>query len=402
MNTSYKAWVECMEVSDDAVIQILPEGVCIDSLFSQLAISYARINQFQFENYRVRIESDIQTMECSKMGQQCEWFYNELKDFYNQRVLKAFGVSGNMEFETNGFCFFDGWKGRSTIRIYEDCICILPPNMYGRRLPFVFINGMKREDYAVSLRLSSGEIYQFSMMGRDFDPFVQEVMTHIRAQKEENIKFIQKLDDTIGLMEATKLSSVFSEGILISIRQLLQTSLKLEQCIRSKIMKSKIRYSVKQMEALCDSEKMCIGIKEIPEEQLANQLAKIQETNPEFSIEDQEALRWSLWAAAPSKNEKKAIVEFCIPMEATATYVFQIESSWEEFISDLNLGMEATDWARELLTLPENELMFESNDLSFMLIQRTTSIQSLRRQYFGRIIHRSEEQWKKELERILN
>ena len=205
----------------------------------------ARINQFQFENYRVRIESDIQTMECSKMGQQCEWFYNELKDFYNQRVLKAFGVSGNMEFETNGFCFFDGWKGRSTIRIYEDCICILPPNMYGRRLPFAFINGMKREDYVVSLRLSSGEIYQFSMMGRDFDPFVQEVMTHIRAQKEENIKFIQKLDDSIGLMEATKLSSVFSEGILISVRQLLQTSSKLEQCIRSKIMKSKIRKSSK-------------------------------------------------------------------------------------------------------------------------------------------------------------
>ena len=130
------------------------------------------------------------------------------------------------------------------------------------------------------------------------------------------------------------------------------------------------------------------------------------EASVELTPEQEEALRWMVWTAVPSKDGKVAVIEAAFPNEEVATYVYRNPDSWETFLPVLNRAMEAIDFDRELILLPEEKFdgsvgfgaeLTEGFADKKMLIKRTPSLGVLRRCFDGRIVHRSLASWEKGL-----
>lgn len=361
---SYKAWVELDGFAEEMQVVFDGAGIRFDSLFSVRSCSYAEITEILFENYAVHVRGENLFAKCSRMGREGEWFYRELGEAYNRKVSQAFGVTASPGFETKGTYEYEGRNGKADIKVFEDGICILPANLEGRRIPFAFINGLQKEDYAVTLHLVTGEAYKFSMMGRNFELFLKKVTECIRAEKEKN-RFLAK--------------PVTEE-------------------LRKRVLASKMKPYFQMLGSLGKQEKIYIAAKELKEEELQVLLSNMEHVE-ELSAEEREALRWRVWTVVPSADEKKAIVEFAFPEEATATYVFDVEEEWHTFVITLNRGLEAAGFGREAIYLSEEELKKKENGR--MLVDRTPALQALRKKYLQRVIHNSPESWKKRIKEIL-
>ena len=399
---SYDGTVQSSSLSGEAKLTVDTDGLLIDALFDQAAVSYADMTEIAYQDFTVRIGSLSGDMTVSRMGQQAEWFYRELLEAYHRKVLQTLLAQGKPDFETEAQYAFDGCEGKAKIRVFKDCLCILPPNTSARRLPFVFLNGLKKEANTLSLTLATGERFVFSMLGYDLDPLEKQITEHLRRQSENNTAFIQKLEPSLGFSECAKAARLLPEGIAVSMEQLRKVSPSLAAVLEKKIRNSKMSETCGQLKKLCNAEQLAAGIKALPDEEaealkaaLLEKLNENAEEPVELTAEQEDALRWIIWAAIPSADGKTAVVEFAFPKEDAATYVFRINGTFKTFLPILNRALEATKLQREILSLSDGELKKEPYAGYRMAVDRTPPLQEIRGMFAGRVIHRSPDSWKK-------
>lgn len=409
----YNGMVSSSRLSGEAKLLICEDGLILDGLFDRVPIAYADMNSIVLENYVVKINTGDETIAISQLGQACEWFYRDLLDAFNSKVLASFHVTGEPVLETEGQYSYGVLQGNAKISVYPDCICILAPNLRARRIPLAFVSGMKKENYALTITLDADEAYAFSMLGSDLDPLERAITGQIRKQRENDAAFVSKLIPSLGFSESLKAGALLREGIAVQLKQLPAFLVK---AIDGKVRNSKMGSAYEQLKEICDNERMAVSIRCMPDEEFEalkqaeiEKLERITESKQEtaseanmsetaeLTPEQEDALRWAVWAAVPSRDGRTAVVEFALPGEDAATYLFRADPEWERFLMLLNRGMEATQMRREVFSLSDEALIKESNAGQRMLKMRSPSIQELRRRFIGRVIHRSEEGWKKSL-----
>jgi len=395
----YDGMVESDRITGEASFIIEKEMLITENLFDQQEILYSDVQSMKFENYSVFVCAENSMLRAFRMGQACEWFYRELLEAYNQKVLTVMNEEGNASFETKGTCVYDGEQVQAVFRIIGNSLLILPPDKRARRIPFVFINGMKKDNYALTVSLSTGEKYTFSMLGRDLEPMEKRIADGVKSLREKNISFIKKLDDALGSGTAVKAGRLFTEGIASPVNKLPPELIK---TLEKKINNSKIAKVREPLYQMCDEGQMYLGMKELPEEEtelLKQQLLEKLNANAEESVEltpeQEDSLRWNMWAVLPAGNGEKAVAEFAFPSEDAATYIFRTEGDFDRFMTVFNRAMDAAQMERKLLTLSDMQLEQEQNADAKMLLERTPAIQMLRHWFVGKAIHRSVDGWKK-------
>lgn len=403
--SEYEGTVSSPALSGEAKLLICADGLVIDGLFNRESVAYADMDSIAFEDYAVQIKANGETICISQMGRSCEWFHHELLDAYNSKVLSSFYVTGAPDLETEGQYRREGINSNAVIRVFSDCLCILPPDLKARRIPFVFLNGMKKEDYTLTVMLNTGEAYSFSMLGSDLDPLENVIADHVRTQRNNDTAFIKKLRPAAGFSESAKAGVLLREGIAVPLKKL---PAMLAEILEAKVRNSKMCATYEQLKNICDHEHLAVGIKSLPEEdfealkqalveKLNENAEESAEESAELTFEQEDALRWVIWAVILSKDGKTAVAEFSFPGEDAATYLFRADLEWERFLILLNWGMEATKMRREVFSLTEEALKKEEYAQQRMLIVRTPALEELRKRFIGRVIHRSDEGWKKSL-----
>lgn len=135
----FEGFVECPLFSGECKINIEKDGISITSLFQQFTVHYGEISALEWRNYQVALKTAAGEIIISRMGQEAQWLYEKLYAAYNDAVLKALYVSGEVLLETKGeyTAREEGisHQGEAILRLYEDCLCILPPNDKERRPP---------------------------------------------------------------------------------------------------------------------------------------------------------------------------------------------------------------------------------------------------------------------------
>ena len=175
----YSGTIDSPFLIGEVSLTIDQDGLLTETLFDRVMIAYETIESLLLDNYVVHLRTRNGDIRISRLGQGCEWFYRELWEAFALKVQTVLHAKGAPLFETKGRYTFNDRQGEALIRIFSDCIMILPPNKDGRRIPLVFINGMKREGYALSIILTTGEHYMFSMLGLDLDPFEGKIYEEI-------------------------------------------------------------------------------------------------------------------------------------------------------------------------------------------------------------------------------
>lgn len=402
MNGGYKGEVKAGFFTGQAQLAVGDEGLLIDWLFDSRLIPYNHIQNITLENYTVKVTCRDETIEISKLGHSCDWFFKEFKAAYDSRVLAAVKVTDAPLLTCRGKYAWDDKTGDCQVQVFEKAFCILPQDENGRRVPFVFINGMKEENYSLIFSLTTGEVYRLFMMGRDFEPFARDVKKGIRSLQENNRTFVKELCQSLAGQSLEDGARLLPEGIAVPLERLRQRVPGLEAAIEGKIKNSKMQETYSALGELCGGSRFAAGIKKLPEDEFERLLDALRDGLEEEPTDEQiDALRWIIWAAVPSKDGTKAVVEFAFPGEAAATYIFRVSQPWESFLAVLNRAMEAVDLAREVISLSEQQLEDDEHADYQIAISRTPALKYLRSAYAGKVIHRSLESWKQGVTKLL-
>lgn len=397
---AYTGTVKSPALSGEAQLFIDTDGLLVEMLLNGIAVPYVDIESIALDDFIVHIQTKSGDLHISQLGNSCQGFYLELCTAFNEKVLAVFQAKGPPLLETKGQYKYCDKQGKAHLNVYSDCLCILPANKDARRIPFIFVSSIKNEDYVLSIALAGGESYEFSMLGYDLDPLAKAVTEAILKLREHHKAFISRIDDQLGFAKTSQAARQFPEGIALPLAGLSQSFPTLASTLEKKISNSKMNDTYPVLKTVCNDEKLCLGIKSVPENEV-KELAETcmpggddGDTPPQLTPEQIDALRWILWAAIPAKTEKAAIVEFAFPNEQAATYIFRLHNSFEHFLTLLNRALEATGLQREIIYFSDEEILEDRHADKRMLLDRTPALRELRQCFAGRVIHRGLDSWK--------
>lgn len=390
----YNALVSSSFINGEAKIIVGDDGLKIMALFDAAEIPYADITGLAMEDYCITLRTaGAGDIRLSRMGSWCEPFYSAALDAYNKKVLKALFISGKPALETKGayICVEDGvvTSGAAPIQVYENCVCILPPDLGARRIPLCFVTGMEKKDYTVRLHLDTGEQFTFEKLGYDTEPFAASVEKQIRAMREKALVAVREFDPTLTAVQAASVAKLMPQGVAVPVGRLTALAPSFVAALETAIADSRAADSYSVFTEICDPAQIHIGFKQ--DEGRGEAGGADSSITP--MVQD-----LMLWMIAPSPDGHACAVEFAGGENAAAaTFVYSFGGSYENFAQKLNRALEATAFKREIIRLTEEELQQPQNADYRMAVQRTRAIQFVRSGFVGRAIHAGGESWKKQL-----
>jgi hypothetical protein len=373
----YTAQAASALIAGEVKLKIGENALSATALFEAAEITFAEVNALILADYVVTVKTDGGDYAFSRMGSWCGPFYDALCEAYNAAVLRALFVQGEPLLTA---------VGAAPVRVYEDCVVTLPPDLGARRVPLCFVTGMDRGDYALTLRLDTGESYTYSKLGYDSEPFAAAVEKQIRALREKSLAAVRELDAALTTAQASQIAKLMPEGAATPIGRLSEIAPSFAAALETKIAATRAAGSYGAFRELCGRERIYVGFKknDLPAE-------------PETEL-DTEALPpdpYLLWITAPSPDGQFAAVEFC--ESDSATFVYRTGGDFDAFARQLNRALEAIGFKREVIRLSDEELKKPENADYYTAAKRTDALQFVRRSFVGRVIHASAESWKKKL-----
>ncbi|NLO37844.1 MAG: zinc ribbon domain-containing protein [Clostridiaceae bacterium] len=370
-------------------LTIADDALDLDTGQGRSTLPYADIRSLSMQDDDVQVTAAGQRLVISRLGQACQWFYDELIAAYNRCVLRALFIDKAPLLTTSGTIELredqSGWTETGQIAVFDDCLCVLPPDSRARRLPLAFVTAIERQPYGLTLSLSSGETCHLERLGYDLDPLARQLNACRRALSDQAQAARQLLVPQLSRSQALQAAVLLPEGLAVTLSSLQAELPDLAQAVQD-LAAARLDWSWPLIREAGDQDRLCVGLKE---------------TAP--ASEDGEATPdWHLWVVAPGRDQQAAAVELALAGdEAAATYVYLTGGSFEVFLPLLNRAFEAAGFRRELLALTEQELLQGRYAAYRMLIERTPSLLELRRRYAGRVVHANPTSWENGLRNLL-
>jgi hypothetical protein len=393
------------------------------ALFDAVEIPFAEVNAIAFADYVVTVKADGGDCAFSRMGEWAQRFYDALCDAYNKAVSRSLFVSGQPIVTANGGYSYaendTAANGSAPLQVYENSVVALPPDLSARRVPLCFVSGMDKGDYALTLKLVTGESYTFSKLGYDTAPVETAIEKQIRALREKALAAVKELDPTLTAAQTSQLAKLLPEGAAATFGQIAAIAPSFAAAIEEKLSQTRAAESYKAFKTLCDPASIYVGFhKNETTDSAAGGLPDIGSGlgamlgnltgggNPlaalgglaggEPATEEAEApAPYLFWLIAPSPNGQFAAVEFAVA--DSATFVYRTGGDFTSFAKQLNRALEAISFKREVIRLTDEELRNPENADYYMAAKRTAALQFVRANFAGRVIHSSPETWKRKL-----
>jgi len=416
----FEGRVECPLFSETCKITLEKDGLSLVSRFQQLPVLYGEIHSIESSPYSLSIQTACGQVSFSQMGPQLEWLTDKLKDAYNDAVASALLATGDPVISAAGSYAAEEYgsthQGDAEIRLYEDCLCILPPNENARRLPLCFLTGAEKSGYSLTLTLSTGEKYTLSRLGRELDPLDDGITKQLRALREKTAEWHKKLAPSLGGMQAAMAGSLMPMGRASDFGKLQAAVPPMSAALEQKLKESRVANYLPWLRELCGGEGLMVGAlpppvpaegaspgEGIPANLLSQLKLPLLQQQGETAGEGEEVPAEPapiLWLMAPDIEGGVAAVELALAdNEAAATYLYRIEGEWERFAAVIDRALEAAGFQREPIFLSEEKLSAPEHINDALLIKRTPAIMALRRCFAGRAVHSSLQRWKNDIEK---
>lgn len=408
--TVFTGLVKCPLFSGQAKLTLRKDCLLISTKFDQLTLPYGEITAFALVGYQVDIQTRNGVASISCMGQATQWFYDKLYAVYNDAVLEALLVDGRRDFETaGGYIADENGKtrtGQAVIRLYEDCLCILPPDEHARRIPLCFLSNMENDGFSMILTLATGERYTLSKLGRELDNLERLLTDSLRALRERTLQWHRELTPNISSMQAAMAAKLMPLGTAAYMEKLTSAAPLLAAALEEKIKDSRMAQTYPWLRDLCGGYGLAVGALPPPRKEGVQPAMPVMSTTEntisragQKQDEKTEPLP-ILWAIAPDRSRKLVAVELALgDDEAAATYLYRVEGEWETFALLIDRALEASGCQRELILMPDEELNAADHLEAAMLVKRTLALLLMRRCFVGRAIHSSPDRWCRDIEK---
>lgn len=386
----YEAHVQSGQMNSKAAITVNEDHLLLESSGSVLSVPYANIDLFYIQNYRLYIVTDnTGEIILSQMGREMDSLYEHMWNSYNDRTLKAFFVTGSPLLETEGeYSYSDtgaSARGTAKIKLYENCLCILPPNAGARRIPLCFMREPVMEDFSILMTLDTDEEYRVMRLGSYTRRLFELLVECMRAILKNSAAAARELDSSLTPAQISDIARLTPEGAAASVHKLGSISRSYVEALEARVAESRAAAAYSYFKEICSSQELYSGMKS--------------------------GLSWSeegkgqaVWVAAVKDygDEGAAAVELALGQEdSAATYLYRFRGNGASFFKRLNHAMEAVSFHREVVSMPDGELGRAENALYAMAVKRTGALRFLRSCFAGRAIHRTEDSWRRSVSEVL-
>ncbi|MDR0782912.1 MAG: hypothetical protein LBE83_04040 [Propionibacteriaceae bacterium] len=372
---AYDVQVDSSSLRGPARLSVSADGLALTTASQRVLIPYAHLTAFTRQGYALQITTDDERYTCSGFGALLEPFILELTTVYNQAVLKGLFVGGEPSLVAEGDFRYQeadrGAQGRAILQVYDNCLCILPPDDQARRVPFVFVSDLVKGNFELTLVLASGERYTLARLGANTDPFETCIRGKLHTLQQNALDAIQRLDARLDPSQLTAIAHLMPHGVAAPIGALAAISPAYVGALEHLIGDSSAAEEYLALKQICDPDQICVGIR------------------PGFDQPNE-----ALWFIAPSSTKPVAAVEWATSEdEAAATFIYSLQGDQATFVAKINQAMEAIAFRREVITIAEEKLRDLANAEYYLAIRRTRAVQLLRSALTGRVIHSSLQTW---------
>lgn len=383
----YAAQVDSTVITGEIKATIRENGLVLKALFDVVEIPYADIRSLELQDYTLSVATDCGMFRFSKMGSRCEPFYDELYSAYNNKVRKALFVNGSPVLKVWGQYSFEEYgtvaQGTAQIEIYEDCVLILPPNDYARRIPLCFVTSVEKGDFKLNLRLDTEERYTFAKLGYDTEPFVETLAEQLQLLREKTLLAVKETDPSLTSQQAFTIAKRMPKGIAAPSGSLTSIAPSFAEALERKIQASRSAEEYKIFKSICDPAKIWIGFHAFDGKGASDSEEDLQDEGV-------------LWLIVPGQTGDTAAVEFVVAEdESAATFIYRFEGDFDDFARRFNRALEAISFKREVIRLSEDALQSSKYADYAMAVRRSAALRFVRSSFVDRVIHASVESWKK-------
>ena len=334
-------------------------------------------------------------------------------------------------------------QGKCELRIFETTLTVLPEKGDILRLPMGNIIDLQIENYSLTVNMESSEKIILSQMGTQLDPFkkiLSETLSNLSLKAQS---FLQELLPEIDAPTIHNVSLLLREGKIAKRKDIESISSPVWTGIEKKIEISPLGDEYDFLKPLARQDKIGVGFKRglmggvdndyfwflIPiygvKQGEPGNVAALEaglirlpvESGEGEENEDGETPEIPAEASSmesgdePAENNAANATDDLLKQEGKATYFFRIisredyallkditklDEKYDEFIKSFNRCMQEVNFRREPIYLPEKRL----DEPRFMkyryAIKRLPELRKLRELFIGRVIHKSQEQWRKD------
>lgn len=377
--------VQSVGFNGDAVITLEEDAIVFDRAGKSLVIPYADIDGFSVQDYKLLINAETCSVMVSQMGRDADVLCEKLWDAYNARTLKALFVQGSPQFEAQGEYRYsdDGGQSRgiAKIKLYDSCLCILPPSSDARRIPLCFMTEPAMTDFAIKMTLDTGETYEVIRLGDRTKRLFELIQNNMMTIHNNAVATVKAIDGSLNARQASDIAWLVPDGAAAPTAALESIAPSFVRASEARIALSRAADTYAYFREICAPGSLYTGIK-----------TGLSDTEEEADI---------VWVTAIKEKETggTAAVELALPEEdAAATYIYRFKGDQMSFFKRLNHAMEAIAFHREVISMPDAELKLDKNALCAMAVKRTGALRFLRSCFSGRAIHRTLESWKSSID----
>ncbi|MCL2513230.1 MAG: zinc ribbon domain-containing protein [Oscillospiraceae bacterium] len=411
----YTAQVASPLVSGEAKLKIGEKALTAAALFDTAEIAFSEITAIALADYAVTVNTDGGDYIFSRMGSLCQPFYDALLDAYNKAVLRSLFIKGSPVLTAKGdYSYTENGadiKGSAAVRVYENNVTALPPDLSARRVPLCFVTAMGKGGFSLTLTLDTGEAYTYSKLGYETDIFAEAVERQIRKLRENALAAVKEIDPGLTAAQASQIAKIMPQGAAAPIGKLADIAPSFAAALENKIAETRAAEYYGAFKELCYPAQIWVGFRKneaametsglsgTPAGGLGEILGKLTDAIA-AGDGDEAPDPYLLWLIAPSPDGQFAAVEFA---EAdSATFLYKTGGDFTAFARQLNRALEAINFKREAIRLSDDDLRKPENADYFMAAKRTAALRFVRANFAGRIIHSSAESWRRKLAQTWN
>jgi hypothetical protein len=374
-----------------------------------LVLSYTDIVGISDEDYTMRLFLySRHQVTLNQIGYEYENFLTTLYRQKNELFLKyllmkeglrATQIEANFTYSSQGE---DVLKGLCDVRFYESALIILPQKNKPLRVPYCYINGVREENYSITVETELGERLTFTQMGEKRDFLRRNLSEAMNELATRTQKIIGEIQPQIETMKKRRLADLLKEGRAAEKTEIDKITPEFWTPLEAKVRAMGITESYDFLKELSQKDKISLGVKR---------------SLSQNEVEDY------MWFLMPIYSNDPSVPGNAVALEATtgtdegrATYFFRIlrredyttkkelsklNSEYDGFLNTLNRCMIEINFRREPIYFTDDQL----NDPKYIhykfAVQEITSLQKLRDLFIGRVVHYNVDQWKSDVTALL-
>lgn len=375
---------------------------------SSIRLPLGEVDRLELGDYRLRVQSeDGLALECFHLGQSWESFLREVNMRRNEVILDEM-LGGEKLRKDAFFCHASRSRPgenpaepcRCEIRLYDSAVVLMPEFGEPWRFPVGEVEGLLEPAYAIELVLEDGEHVRLERIGAQRDPLLRDLRALLAEAQARIAAILGGIlpRESAGVIQQA--SEVMREGKPVPRRKLESLSSTfwsgLEAWARS-------LGAGESFDFLCGMGRpsdVSVGVKR-------GLMGDLTGSWPWFLV--------PIWSTDPAAPGNAVAVE-ALDGSARATYFFRLvtRSTYRQLaaapefpalaeaaVARIARCQLAVNFRREPVYLPEEKLLDPRYRRYMRALRRLPALGELRRRFIGRVMHRDEVQWKKDVEDLL-